>query len=101
MACADWASFSESLNAAMGCVRSYGLCIQGHICTVIVTSMMLSDLQQRLDPDCSVMMVLDKILLGRSLSLHMPLLADAVEWAVSQNSVRVPRYLPVPAEASL
>jgi hypothetical protein len=79
----------------MGCVRSYGVCIQGHICTVIVTSMMLSDLQQRLDPHCSVMVVLDKILLGRMLSLHVPYLADAVEWAVSQNSVRVPRHLPL------
>jgi len=92
-AASNWASFSESLNAAMGCVRDYHLCMQGHICTVIVTSMMLSDLQQRLDPECSVMRVLDKILLGQKLSTYVPGLEDAVEWLYSKNSVRVPKEL--------
>ena len=90
----DWASFSDSLNAAMGCVRDYRLCLQGHICTVIVTSMMLSDLQQRLDPSCSVMKVLDKILVGRMFSEVFPTMTDAVEWVYSTNSVFVPKHAP-------
>lgn len=90
----NWASFSDSLAAAMGCVRDYRLCLQGHICTVIVTSMMLSDLQQRLDPSCSVMKVLDKILIGRVFSEVFPTMTDAVEWVYSKNSVLVPKNAP-------
>jgi hypothetical protein len=54
---------------------------------MIVTSMMLSDMQQRLDPECGVIPVLDKILLGRSISNWFPSLEDAVEYLISKYSV--------------
>jgi len=85
----EWNSFSECLNTAMGCVRDYRLCIEGAVCTVIVTSMMLSDMQQRLDPECGVIPVLDKILLGRTIKNIIPSLEDSVEWLTGKHSVSV------------
>jgi len=90
----EFFSFSEALGTAMNTVREYGLCIEGAVCTVIVTSMMLSDLQQRLDPNCSVMSVLEQILLGRHISETVPALKDPVEWVTGRRSARPSDYIP-------
>eukprot|EP00959_Pyramimonas_sp_CCMP1952_P294099 6151273-Pyramimonas_sp.AAC.1 len=56
---------------------------------VIVTSMMLSDMQLRLDPECGIIPVLNNILLGRTIKQIIPTLEDPVEWLTGKHSVRV------------
>ncbi|KAK3277444.1 hypothetical protein CYMTET_14549 [Cymbomonas tetramitiformis] len=58
-----WVNFNLCLEGILQTVRSYHLCIQGSVCTIIVTSMMLAQMQDSLDSDCHVMQVLDKFLL--------------------------------------
>jgi len=83
----SWVAFNECLATCMECVRESRMQIEGNVCTVIVTSMMLAELQTRLDSDCHVMQVLNNALLCKSAAIVSPLLGDLTEWYCNQEAI--------------
>ena len=68
----SWRCFGEAIAMAIESLRQYERYVEGGVCTVLVTSLMLSDLQRRLDPGVHAMDVLKDVLLGVAVSEYVP-----------------------------
>eukprot|EP00898_Chlorokybus_atmophyticus_P003011 jgi/Chlat1/3710/Chrsp251S03863 len=69
----------ECINAVLDAVRKYRVNIDGDICTVIVTTLVLEGWQRKLDPDVDAMDVLKDILRKKTVMDNMH---RTVDWLV-------------------
>lgn len=85
----SWRCFGDAIAGTIETLRQYERYVEGGVCTVMVTSMMLSDLQKRLDPGLHAMDVLKDVLGGVAVAEYVPILKGIADWWVASRSTKI------------
>ena len=69
----------DYVAASLECMRQHRVFVEGRICAVLVTTMMLEGMQRKLHPDLELMDVVNWMCMGSSLSHRFPILKGLID----------------------